>query len=147
MTADTKRLDLYRLVLSAARALSVCYPGMRWAAEASGLGRNWFVASLIAGREPEAFTVHYYYERIPYMAEERRRAPLRALARGRFATETAHDAYRLTPRGHAALAQVVAAMHRELGQAMPLPDADLARLAALLSRLVSASEAAPEPGV
>lgn len=145
MMTGVKQLELYHLVLSAARAISVYYPGMRWTAEASGLGRNWFVASLIAAREPEAFTVHYYYERIPYLAEERRRAPLRALAQGGFATEIARDAYCLTARGHAALAQVVTAMHRELGQAAPMSGVDLARLCALLGRLVAATWAAPEP--
>jgi len=145
MKTGVKQLELYHLVLSAARAISVYYPGVRWAAEASGLGRNWFVASLIAAREPEAFTVHYYYERIPYIAEERRRAPLRALVQGGFATEAARDAFRLTARGHAALARVVTAMHRELGQATPGPGVDLARLSALLGRLVAATWAAPEP--
>lgn len=145
MMTGVKQLELYHLALSAARAISVFCPGLRWAAEASGLGRNWFVASLIAAREPEAFTVHYYYERIPYIAEERRRASLRALAQGGFATEAPRDAYRLSARGHAALAQVVTAMHRELGQAAPMPGVDLTRLSALLGRLVTAAWAAPEP--
>jgi len=138
--------ELYALLGEATASLRAFYPHMGPAIQETGLGNVFGAVLLIRAAEPDALTADEFFYRYPYMARERQSANLQAAVTAGFAVEVAPGAFRLTETGRAGIERVFAAAHDDLAQHTPLPEAELARMAALLQRLVDASLAAPKPG-
>jgi hypothetical protein len=137
--------ELYTLLGEATASLAAYYPHMGPTIQETGLGNVFGVVLLIRGAEPDALTFDEYFHRFPYMARERQQSNLQAAVAAGFAVEAVPGAFRLTGAGRTSVERVFAVAHADLAQHAPLPETDLARMTALLQRLVDASLAAPEP--
>ena len=106
---------------------------------------NWFPLSLARGAHPAPLSLERYHAWTPYTARARCAETLEGLAGLEFLERVGPDAYRLTDVGREALDDVFGAAHARLAEVDPLPEEEMGRLNALLSRLVAATLEAPEP--
>jgi hypothetical protein len=123
-----------------------CRPKMEQAARNAGLDLAAFDTLLIGlDFEPQPLAAWRLRRRGPYTAAGRYEDRLRQATRLGFLRVPREGEYSLTDRGRRAAGAAVAAMRAALAKLEPLPAADLDRLAGMLSQLVDASLAAPEP--
>jgi hypothetical protein len=148
-----KITDIGPLAWEAMVALTAHYgPAIDHAAEAFGIPYGEWYGWLMASRifEPEPVSAARLAVRSAYTSPAQLATYLAKGARlgllGPVMTESARSGeYRLTDAGHAAVQTLINTAYAAMTPLEPLPQADLARVTALLYRLVQAGLAAPEP--
>lgn len=95
--------------------------------------------------EPAPSSLAWMMKRIPYSTADAGRDRLASAAEQGLITINGEDTYHLTPKALGIERRLTAAYYAALGQAEPLPAADLARLIRLLNRVSDVCLAAPEP--
>jgi hypothetical protein len=116
----------------------------------TGLTQPGAVHTLLVARalEPEAVSPERIWRRYPYGTLERRAEPMAALAERQLLEAQGDGSYRLTPGGRAIVTRLLkefyaglAGIEKSIGAVSPATDLD--RLAALLTRIVTACLNAP----
>ena len=141
-------IDLWPRTWETLQALTARYgPAIDHAAEAVGIPFGQWYGWLMAARifEPEPVSAARLSVRAAYTNPALHQARLEQGAQFGLLISTGPGEYHLTNAGHAAVQSLIAAAYTAMAPLQPLPSADLARLLALLRRLVEASLAAPEP--
>jgi DNA-binding MarR family transcriptional regulator len=118
---------------------------MRQAIADSGAPDNWFSLNVARGCDPAPLAVDRYEAMSPYTARQVFVDRLEGLARVELLERVGEDVYRLTDLGRGAVEGIFGAAHRSLEAVEPLPAGEMARLNALLGRIVEATLEAPEP--
>ncbi|MCX7977235.1 MAG: hypothetical protein N2646_09185, partial [Bellilinea sp.] len=141
--------EMWPLALQALQALGSHYvPAMEQKIAQLGLP-NWCTGVLFPALsfEPQAVTAEKMHIKGAYTAEALFARRLKEAAQLGLVQETENQAgtYRLTPHGREAAGQIILAAYDCMRQLQPLPDAELAQLAALLYRLVDACLKSPPP--
>jgi hypothetical protein len=145
---QTHPLDLWPCTWETLQALTARYgPAIDRAAEAVGIPFGQWYGWLMAARifEPDPISAARLSVRAAYTHPALHQARLEHGVQLGLLTLTGPAEYHLTNAGHAAVQSLIAAAYAAMSPLQPLPPADLARLLALLRRLVEASLAAPEP--
>jgi len=140
--------DLWPLAWEALQALTAHYgPAIDHAAEGVGIPFHEWYGWLMAARifEPDPVSAARLQRRSTYTSLSKLEDHLAKGVHLGLLAPVAPGEYRLTQAGHAAVRHLIDTAYAAMTPLHPLPEADLARLADLLHRLVQASLAAPEP--
>jgi DNA-binding MarR family transcriptional regulator len=140
--------DLGPLAQETWHALQAHYgPAINHTATGFGIPLGEWYGWLMAARifEPDPVSAETLGRRSAYTSPTVLEGHLAGGARLGLLRVVADGEYRLTDAGHAAVAKLIASAYAAMAPLTPLPVPDLERLAGLLSRLVQASLAAPEP--
>jgi hypothetical protein len=147
----TKFTELWPLCGEASQAIyTATRPVVGPIVNETGLTQPGAMQTLLVARaiEPDALTPERIWRRYPYGTLERRAEPMASLAERRLLEVEDDGSYRLTPGGRAIVTRLLkefyaglAGVEKTIGPVYPA--ADLDRLAALLTRIVTACFNAP----
>jgi len=140
--------DLWPRAWAALQALTAHYgPAIDHAAEGAGIPFGEWYGWLMAARifEPDPISAPRLQRRSAYTSLTRLEEQLARGLRLGLLERVAAGEYRLIQPGHAAVQRLIDTAYAAMTPLRPLPEADLARLADMLHRLVEACLAAPEP--
>lgn len=145
---STTNPDLFGLIQASMQALSPHYAVARDVFQEYQIdGHDWFHCNMARGLEPQPVSAAALTAIYPYVPIERRQARLADTAAHGFLASAGGDTYRLTERGRAAVEAFFSTAQQALAQVSGLEGVDTTRLVALLGRIVSRIQAAPEPPV
>lgn len=108
---------------------------------------NWFTLTQVRSTEPNPFRVADLQAGNPYASPDRQREQLAQLAEAGVLSEVEDGRYCLTESGRAIADGFYNMAHENLKDLQPLAAAELDDLAALLGRIITATDNLPEPAL